>query len=153
MWNSTASVPAIIDKGSSYIMELLGSGLRSERWKGWGGGELGQKGRKSRGLGKRSSCSFRAFLPLHLPGLFAHTLQAIEFVQYSFTVHNSTRLLSLKTLDQSYSSILKTSRKLQMFTADDDALITAHVECNAKLETNLRVLRDSPGSWGYHYRN
>ena len=61
----------------------------------------------------------------------------------------TTRLLSLKTLDQSYSSMSKTSRKLQMFTADNDALITPHVECNAKLETNLRVLRDSAGSWGY----
>ena len=33
--------------------------------------------------------SFRAFLPVPLPGLFAPALQAIEFAQYSFTVHNN----------------------------------------------------------------
>ena len=49
---------------------------------------IGTEGRKSGGLGKRSSFSFRAFLPLPLPGLFGPTLQAIEFAQYSFTVHN-----------------------------------------------------------------
>ena len=31
-----------------------------------------------------------------------------------------------------------------MFTADNDASITAHGEYNIKLGTNLRVLRDSP---------
>ena len=33
-----------------------------------------------------------------------------------------------------------------MFTADNDASITAHGEYNIKLGTNLRVLRDWPGS-------
>ena len=40
-----------------------------------------------------------------------------------------------------------------MFTADNDASITARREYNIKLGTNLKILRDSPGSWGYHYRN
>ena len=40
------------------------------------------------GLGKRVPFSFRVFLPLPLPRLFAPALQVIEFAQYSFTVHN-----------------------------------------------------------------
>ena len=58
------------------------------------------------------------------------------------------RFLSLKILDQSYISISKKSRKLQMFTGDIDASTTAHVEYNIKLELSLimKVLRNSPGS-------
>ena len=70
-------------------MELLGSCLRSERWKARGS-ELGQL-----------------------------ALQAIEFVKYSFTVHKKVVVAE----NQSYSSISKTSRKLHMFTVDDNRYI------------------------------
>ena len=46
--------------------------------------------KKERGIdwGRWSPHSFRALLPVPLSGLFAPALQAIEFAQYSFTVHN-----------------------------------------------------------------
>ena len=39
-------------------------------------------------MGKRIPFSFRVSLPLPLQRLFAPALQAIEFTQHSFTVHN-----------------------------------------------------------------
>ena len=82
-----ASVPAIIDKGSSYIMESLGFSLRSERWKGR---ELGHwKWRKKMGIGEEGPLFLFALFFLSLSrGFFAPALKAIEFAQYSFTVHN-----------------------------------------------------------------
>ena len=82
-----ASVPAIIDKGSSYIMESLGFSLRSERWKAR---ELGHwKWRKKRGIGEEGPLFLFALFFLSLSrGFFAPALKAIEFAQYSFTVHN-----------------------------------------------------------------
>ena len=82
-----ASVPAIIDKGSSYVMESLRSCLHSERWKGR---ELRHwKWRKKRGIGEEGPLFLFALFFLSLSrGFFAPALKAIEFAQYSFTVHN-----------------------------------------------------------------
>ena len=66
-------------------MELLGSKPRSERWT-WKGNRT--EGRNRGGLGKRVPFSFRVLVPLPVPRLFAPALQVIEFVQYSFNVHN-----------------------------------------------------------------
>ena len=104
---------------------------------------IGTKGRKSGGLWKSSSFSFCAFLPLPLPALFAPPLQAIEFAQCSFTVHNKV------VVTENLGSVLQFHPKDIEKTAD----VYSWQRCNAKLETNLRVLRDSPDSWGYHYRN
>ena len=46
------------------------------------------KRKKEWRIGEEVFIFFRAFLPFPLPGLFAPALQAIEFAQYSFTVHN-----------------------------------------------------------------
>ena len=80
-------MPAIIDKGSSYVMESLRSCLHSERWKGR---ELRHwKWRKKRGIGEEGPLFLFALFFLSLSrGFFAPALKAIEFAQYSFTVHN-----------------------------------------------------------------
>ena len=97
-----ASVPAIIDKGSSYIMESLGFSLRSERWKAR---ELGHwKWRKKRGIGEEGPLFALFFLSLSR-GFFAPALKAIEFAQYSFTVHNKVvvYLVFLRKLTRSFA--------------------------------------------------
>ena len=66
--------------------------------------------------GRGSPFAFRAFLPLPLPGLLRLPYRLLSSRNTASLY--TTRFLSLKTLDQSYSSISKTSRKLQMFTAD-----------------------------------
>ena len=101
-----ASVPAIKDKGSSYVMESLRSCLHSERWKGR---ELRLKTEKEEGdWGRGSPFPFRAFLPLPLTGLFCASLKGywvcaiqLHCAQRKYT----TRLLSPRTLDQSYNPI------------------------------------------------
>ena len=99
-----ASVPAIIDKGSSYIMESLGFSLRSERWKAR---ELGHwKWRKKRGIGEEGPLFLFALFFLSLSrGFFAPALKAIEFAQYSFTVHNKVvvYLVFLRKLTRSFA--------------------------------------------------
>ena len=66
-----ASVPAIIDKGSSYIMESLGF---SRALKGEGIGTLKME-KEEEDWGRGSPFPFRAFLPLPLTGLFCASLK------------------------------------------------------------------------------
>ena len=64
-------------------MKLLGCVASVER-----GGNWKKKGEREGDWEIGSPFPFRFFLPLSLPGLFAPAFEAIEFAQYSCTVHN-----------------------------------------------------------------
>ena len=71
---------------------------------------------KSGGLGKRVPFCFSRFSSSPSPGLLRLPYRLLSSRNTASLY--TTRFLSLKILDQFYSSISKTSRKQQMFTAD-----------------------------------